>query len=97
MGGVELLQDLVHNGVGEIGNHRQLNFSGEDWVRGKERERRTGRGLVKVRANQYPTYQIQAYCCCFFLLQSSVNVLCCSFHKGSADGRARDGHMLRDR
>lgn len=27
--GVELLQDLVHDGVGEIGNHRQLYFSGK--------------------------------------------------------------------
>ena len=35
MGGIELLQDLVHDGVGEIGNHRQLHFSAEDWVRGK--------------------------------------------------------------
>lgn len=35
MGGVELLQDLVHDGVGEIGNHRQLHFSAEDWVREK--------------------------------------------------------------
>lgn len=30
MGGVELLQDLVHDGVGEIGNHRQLHFSAGD-------------------------------------------------------------------
>lgn len=35
MGGVELLQDLVHNGVGKIGNHWQLHFSVEYWVRGK--------------------------------------------------------------
>ncbi len=35
MGGIELLQDLVHDGVGEIGNHWQLHFSAEDWVRGK--------------------------------------------------------------
>lgn len=36
MGGVELLKDLVHDGVGEIGNHWQLYFSAEDWVRGKK-------------------------------------------------------------
>lgn len=35
MGGIELLKDLVHDGVGEIGNHWQLYFSAEDWVRGK--------------------------------------------------------------
>lgn len=40
MGGVQLLQDLVHNGVGEIGNHRQPHFSAGDWVghRGGGRE-----------------------------------------------------------
>ncbi len=47
MGGVELLQYLVHDGVGEIGHHRQLHFSAEG--RGG---RQSGRGLAKVRENQ---------------------------------------------
>lgn len=28
VGGIELLQYLVHNGVGEIGNHRELHLPG---------------------------------------------------------------------
>lgn len=30
VGGIELLQDLVHDGVGQIGDHRQFDFSAED-------------------------------------------------------------------
>lgn len=47
MGGVEFLQDLVYDGVGDVGNHRQFDFSVEDCVGGKretERKRFGGCG-----------------------------------------------------
>lgn len=47
VGSIELLQDLVHNGVGEIGNHRQLYFSKEE--KGRKRS-------LKVRGNQHHAY-----------------------------------------
>lgn len=91
LSGVELLQDLIHDGVGEIGNHRQLHFSEEDWVWSKGEERGLAKRAQSISYLSNPDILLP------LLLQSSVNVLCSSFHEGSADRRARDGHTLRDR
>lgn len=44
MSGIELLQDLIHDGVGEIGNHRQLHFSEE----AKGRKRLSKKSIINI-------------------------------------------------
>lgn len=81
MGGVELLQDLVHDGVGQVGDHRQLHLP--------ERSRAEGQPPPVEARNLPPNPQPGS-------LQSSVDVLRRSLHQGVADAGARDGHLLGD-
>lgn len=80
MRGIELLQNLIHDGVGQVGDHRQLHLPGEE-------QRKESGCWAEVRP---------AACSHPVLLQSSVNVLCCPLHEGITDAGARDGHLLGD-
>lgn len=80
MGRVELLQDLIHDGVGQIGDHRQLHLPAE-----RERHRR----------QCFPCQYLETAASCV-LLQHSVDVLRRSLHQRVANGGAWDGDLLGD-
>lgn len=84
MGSVELLQDLIHDGVGQVGDHRQLHLPANR------------RAPPSVCLGAEPGTPTRCPPAGRVLLQRSVDVLRCSLHQGVADGGARDGHLLGD-
>lgn len=87
MSGVELLQNLIHDGVGQIGNHRQLHLPEEENEEKREQQ-------ISVSAEVLGLGQV--FNQLSILLQGSVDILSCSLHEGTADGGARDGNLFRD-
>lgn len=83
MSGVELLQNLIHDGVGQIGNHGQLHLPEKRKTKKRVREEGKVLGLGHKCFHRLSV-----------LLQGSVDILSCSLHEGTADGGARDGNLF---
>lgn len=82
MGGVQLLQNLIHYGVGQIGDDWELHLP--------ERTERHKKDQQLGRALRLMLHQLR------LSLQGSVDILSRSLHQGAADGGARDRNLLGD-